>query len=218
MHTGRTTRTFARLAAALLFGAAACRAEAPGAGADRPADAPGSRIEAPVPPAGVVDSIRPIAEEIRRFQAELGPEPERLEGLPSRDALVARFVEAVEAADTAALTSLPLDAAEFGYLYYPHTRFTAPPYELAPSLLWFQIQNEQSRGTTRLLRRFAGSPIGYLGYRCEAEPRQEGPNRVWDECVVLLRGEIEDTVALRLFGTVLERGGAYRLVSLANDL
>jgi hypothetical protein len=201
---GWITLIRAWLAAALLVGAAACRAGAK-------EGAPTSRVE-------VEDSIRPIAEEIRRFQAELGSDPLRLSGLPTRDALVARFVESVERADTAGLIALPLTAAEFGFLYYPHTRFTAPPYELAPDLLWLQIQNSQSRSATRLLRRFSGSPIGYLGYGCEENPRVEGPNRLWEQCLVRLRGETGDTVSLRLFGSVLERDGAFRFVSVSSDL
>jgi hypothetical protein len=168
--------------------------------------------------AGVVDSIFPIEEEIRRFRAEAGPDPRELLGADSREALIDRFIAAVERADTSALRRLPLNAEEFIYLYYPHTRVTASPYELSPSLLWFQIQNEQSRGLTRLLARFAGAPLRALGHHCEPEPRTEGPNRVWEKCVVLLRGEVGDTLGLRLFGTVLERDGAFRLVSLSNDL
>jgi hypothetical protein len=217
MTAGRITTKCANknvwLAAALLVGAAACQADAPAGEDETPVEVP-----AAAPVGGVVDSIRPIAEEIRRFQAEFGPDPGPLTGLHSRDALVARFVEVVEKADTAGLIALPLTAAEFGYLYYPYTRYTAPPYELAPNLLWFQTQNSQSRSATRLLRRFAGAPLGYLGYRCEPEPRSEGPNRVWEECRVLLRAEAGDTVPLRLFGTVLERDGAFRFVSLTNDL
>jgi hypothetical protein len=211
MKEGSITK-LTRLAAALLVGAAACRADVP---EDR---VPAVETPAPAEAGLVVDSVRPIAEEIRRFQGEFGPDPVRLEGLPTRDALVERFVTALESADTAALVALPLTAAEFGFLYYPHTRFTAPPHELAPALLWFQTQNSQSRGATRLLRRFAGAPIDYVGYYCELTPQLEGPNRVWDDCLVRLRGQAGDTVALRLFGSVIERDGAFRLVSLSNDL
>lgn len=165
----------------------------------------------------VVDSIVPIPEEIRRFRADVGPGPAALAGAPTRDALVAEFVRAVEAADTAALRALPLTGPEFIDLYYPFTRFVAKPYELAPDLFWFQIQNEQSRGLFRLLDRYAGQPLGSVGYRCE-EPRVEGPNQVWDACVLRLLGAAGDTVSVRMFGTVLERDGAFRLVSLANDL
>jgi hypothetical protein len=167
----------------------------------------------------VVDSIFPIDEEIRRFQATVVDTPAALRGgAPDRDALVERFVAAVEATDTAALPDLVIDRAEFGFLYYPHTRFTAAPYELSPSLLWFQIQNQQSRGLTRLFRRMGGRPLGYRGYRCEDDARLEGPNRVWEACRLLLAGLDGDTVEVRLFGSIVARDGVFKFVSLSNEL
>ena len=52
------------------------------------------------------------------------------------------------------------------------------------------------------------------GYRCEAEPRVEGGNRIWEQCVVTL-GDGGD---VRLFGSIIERQGRFRLMSLANRL
>ena len=166
----------------------------------------------------VVDSIRPIEEELRRFRAAIpGEPPSALSGgAPSRDALVERFVSAVEAADTAAFRSMLLTRAEFAWLYYPHTRFTAPPYELAPDLLWFQIQNGTSRGFGRLLDRMGGRTVHSDGYACPLAPRLEGPNRIWEDCAVRLRptgGEARD---LRLFGAIVERAGVYKFVSYSN--
>jgi hypothetical protein len=194
--------------------AATCGGEAGTAGTA------GTAAEAGAPATGrVVDSVFPIAEEIRRFQATLADTPVALsEGAPTLDLLVERFLGAVERADTAALRPLVLSRAEFGVLYYPHTRFTERPYELSPSLLWFQVQNGQSRGLTRLFQRLAGRDLRRHGYRCEDEPRAEGPNRVWEECRVVLEGAGADTASLRLFGTVLERDGVFKFVSLANEL
>lgn len=170
------------------------------------------------PPAAVVDSIFPIEEEIRRFREGL-PEVTTLSGgAPDRDALVAEFVRAVEAADTAALAPLVLDRAEFGWLYYPHTMYTEPPYELSPALLWFQMQNLSSRSLTRLFRRYAGQPLHARGYACEEEPRVEGPNRVWNECRLRLEAPGSEPVELRLFGSVVERDGTYKFVSYASEL
>jgi hypothetical protein len=175
--------------------------------------------ERPPETATVVDSILPIEEEVRRFQATIPEAPAALSGgAESLDALVDRFVRAVEAADTAAMAPLVLTRAEFGYLYYPHTRFTRDPYQLSPSLLWFQIENGQSRGLTRLFQRFWGRPMGALGHRCEERPRQDEKNREWEECRLLLAGAAGDTVSMRLFGSVLQRGGVFKFVSLSNEL
>jgi hypothetical protein len=180
--------------------------------------------EAPEAPAAddtvrtVVDSIFPIEEALRRFRAALGEDaPAALSGgAASRDALVEGFVAAIEAADTAALRDLLLTPTEFAWLYYPHTRFTAPPYELAPALLWFQIENGTSRGVGRMLRRMGGRPAHVAGYECPGEALVEGPNRIWERCVARLTPPDGAARDFQLFGSILERDGIFKFVSYTN--
>jgi hypothetical protein len=168
--------------------------------------------------AGIVDSIFPIWEEVRRFRAVLGPEPPGLSGgARSRDALVDRFVAAVIAADTSAFAEMLLSRDEFGWLYYPYTRFTSPPYELPPALVWFQIENGSSSGLGRLLRRVAGRPLNAFGHHCPTEPLVEGPNRLWEGCTVRVDPPNGDRADAHYFGTIIERGGVFKFVSYTND-
>ena len=169
-------------------------------------------------PRGVVDSIFPVEEEIRRFREGLAEVGAFSGGARSRDQLVERFVAAVERADPSALGPLVLDRSEFGWLYYPHTAHARPPYRLSPGLLWFQMQNRSSRSLTRLFRRLAGSPLHVTGYRCEEEPRREGPQRVWDECRLILDPPGGAPYEIRLFGGIVERDGTVKFVSYASDL
>ncbi len=165
----------------------------------------------------IVDSILPIEEELRRFRETVAEQPASLAGgAPSRDALVEGFLAALEAADTAAFRDMLLTRSEFAWLYYPHTRFAAPPYELPPGLLWFQIENGTSRGFGRMLDRMGGRPVHAEGYTCPSDALVEGPNRTWESCVVHLSpagGEARD---LRLFGSILERDGVFKFVSYTN--
>src|SRR5690606_41184880 len=79
-----------------------------------------------VPVAQSPDADTTIAETtlhaIEAFRATVnGPLPVRLTGAaPSMDELIARFVVAVEAADTAALIALTMTRGEFIALHYPH--------------------------------------------------------------------------------------------------
>jgi hypothetical protein len=199
---------FTALAAA--GSAAACATE--GAGTTPPA------AEQPVRQ-GVVDSIFPVDEAIRRFQATLPFAPTELENAAaSRDELVRCFVAALEAGDRDALVRLVLNRAEYGYLYYEHTRFTRDAYYLPPEILWEQMQNRSGRGLTRLLERIAGQPLGFRGYQCPADAVQEGPNTVWHECTVRYADRQGREVEARLFGTVVERDGRFKFVSYSNDL
>lgn len=184
----------------------------------RPGAAPEGAEAPPELPATVVDSIFPVEEEIRRFQASLPGEVTKLGGgEASRDALVVRFIGFLETADTLGLAGLTMTRGEFGHLYYPSSRYTYPPYRLSPELVWLQNQNQSSRGLTRLLRRYAGHSMGFVSYDCPEEAEVEGANRFWHQCTVrhLNQG---DTVSVRLFGSIWERDGRYKLVGFANEL
>ena len=47
---------------------------------------------------------------------------------------------------------------------------------------------------------------------------REGENTVYGPCVVRWRGKAGDTVAVRLFGQIVERGGRFKFLSYANKL
>ena len=195
------------------------------AGADTPtARPPAAPATATAPtaaaaPVGVVDSILPMPELLRRFRADLGADPGRLTGgASSRAALVRRFADAVAAEDTATLRELTVSRREFAYLVYPTHPLARPPYALPPALLWFQIGEGSQKGITRLLRRHGGRPLGIVGHACEAEPERQGENRVWARCTVRQVRGPGDTVTARLFGSVLARGGVFKFVGYANDL
>jgi len=202
---------------AMALGAAACADARTGDVPDD--DAETARAAAERTPTHV-DSILPIEEELRRFRATLDERPGSLGGRAAtdRDRLVLDFIEAVERQDTAALAGALLTRAEFAYLYYPYTKFTSPPWEMPPALVWFQITQNGGKGLARLLRTYAGRDLGYRGYRCEPQPRVEGPNRLWEGCTVELKGEDGVVVTKRLFGTILDRDGRFKFVSCANDL
>jgi hypothetical protein len=106
--------------------------------------------------------------------------------------------------------------AEFGWLYYPHTRFTSRPYELSPALVWFHLENATSKGMTRLLR-MAARPIAVHGHSCDAEPQAFGPGFLWSGCRVRFSHDGDD-FELALFGPTLERDGRFRFTTFANEL
>jgi hypothetical protein len=69
---------------------------------------------------------------------------------------------------------------------------------------------------SRALARFGGRSVRYLSQDCRrAEP--QGENRFW-ECTVRVESDGKEQPPQRLFGSILERDGRYKFVSLANDL
>ena len=205
-----------RLLALFALLLAACDQPSSRPATSHPANQPSSHPA--TQPSRIVDSIFPIEEEIRRFQAGLPPVTALSGGAPSRDELVHRFVTALEDADRSAFAPLMLDQSEFGYLYFPESRFTRKPYRTKPGLVWFQIQNASSKGIGRALTRLGGRPMGFRDYRCAAEPVVEGKNTLWEACTVSFRAAGTDSVrTMRLFGPILERDGVFKFMGYGND-
>ncbi|MEX2472594.1 MAG: hypothetical protein WEA34_10460 [Gemmatimonadota bacterium] len=197
--------------AAGLIPLVACRA-----GGEQPEGREGDTVAAS---GRVVDSIFPMEEQIRRFQATVADTPTTFRGgSASRDGLVEAFLSAVQARDADALAALTMDRAEYAFLYYPYSAFARPPYELPPEIHWLQVQNTQSRSLTRLFQQLDERTLDPRGYRCDGEPVASGPIRIWENCFVLVPGGTEDVVEQRLFGSVLEHDGRFKFLSLSNEL
>lgn len=160
-----------------------------------------------------VDSIFPPDEQLRRFRLGLEPADTLRHAAADRADLVARFRHALEHHDTLALRRLVLDRAEYGYLYYPGSRYTRPPLQQDPGIAWLLLQANSEKGIARVLRRFGGTPLPFATHQCGSEPEREGRNSLWTGCV-LGTGDS----ATRLFGSIIERDGRFKFVSYANDL
>ena len=203
-----------KLGSPILIGAVAALVAA---GCDRPAVA-GGRSPADKPAVGMkIDSILPPGEALRRFQAELTP-VSALEDAPrGRDALVMKFIKALERADTAALENLVLSKAEYGFLYFPTSVYSRKPYELHPDIAWLLNDQNGQKGSIRLLRRLGGHALQFGGYTC-GTPVSEQDNVFWRDCEVKYVDPASTRqVTRKLFGTIMERGDRYKFLSYAND-
>jgi hypothetical protein len=169
-------------------------------------------------PPAVVDSVFAPAEQLRRFREGLAVAGTLSGGATSREALVRRYVEALQSHDTSAIREMTLSRAEFAYLYYPGSRYTRPPMRQDPALVWFQIQQNSEKGIVRALRQYGGEEPGYHSHRCAPDPEVQNDARMWTDCVVVARFGEPDTTASRLFGTIMERRGVWKFVSYANRL
>ena len=178
---------------------------------------PGNAVQ-PVKEAAYVDSLLSRDEALRRFRADLQEEPSALSGgFPSREALVRELVHALEQSDTLALEPLVITRAEFAYLYYPSAPLSRPPYELPPSLMWFQLQESNRSAALVLLRQRGGAPLGFVWHECAHSERQ-GANLIWSACSLTRRMPDGSERRERLFGSIIERDGRYKFVGLSNEL
>jgi hypothetical protein len=82
---------------------------------------------------------------------------------------------------------------------------------------WLLLEQNSLKGQTRLLRYYGGRPLPLVDHACLGE-KLEGENRTYEQCTLRMRradGEHED---VRLFGSILERDGRYKILSLSNRL
>lgn len=197
----------AKLAVAAIALVAAC---------DRPSsDAGGGRSAlSDSPRAGVIDSILPPEEALRRFRAG-SDRVERFTGATSRDDLVERFIRAVAARNVTALDSLRVTRAEFAWLIYPELAMSQPPYRQPPDIAWLLLEAGSNSGASKMIRN--ADRFALLGYECPDAAEMEGRVGVTAGCVVRVReGTAEKT--LRLFGKVVQLDGRWKFLSLGNSL
>jgi hypothetical protein len=175
-----------------------------------------SHVSAVAAPAAVSDTTRyAIGRQLGAFRKGL-PAVDRIDGAPSRDSLIRRFVAAVQRNDRAALRRMTIGRAEFAYLYYPASPLSKRPYELDPDIMWMQVTMRSDRGLLRLLKSYGGR-FGYRSYACEEAPQQLGAVTLYDGCHV--RHELGGkTIDERLFGSIIEAGGQYKFVGFSNKL
>jgi hypothetical protein len=170
-------------------------------------------------PGYVVDSIRPIEEEVRRFKSTLQGAPvETLQhASTSREALVKRIVSDVARRDSVDLAAAAVTPREFIDLVYPSSPYTHPPYRESPAIVWMQIANPSNSGYLRLFRRLGGQAFEYESHTCRDSAEHQGKNTLWLDCTIRVLNPQHETTTQRWFGTIIERDGRYKVMSFRNQ-
>jgi hypothetical protein len=133
------------------------------------------------------------------------------------DSLARAIVTAARAGDDASLRRYALSAREFIDLVYPASPFAAPPAREAPGRVWMTIQNPSASGRNRLVGRLRGRALSYEGVACGAAPERQGANTIWTRCRVTLASARGQRASFELFGSIIERGGRFKVVSYRNQ-
>ena len=168
---------------------------------------------------GVVDSVLPIDEHLRRFRANLSERPDTLRHASSAiEALVHRWAAAVSQRDTVSLRRMSLDAAEFAWLYYPGSQLSKPPFESPPLLLWDRLQSSSESGARQVLTRFGGRRFDVLAVTCPPPNDTTSHSRVYSSCRVRVRLNTRTPIEDRLFGSIIEHDGRFKFLGYANRL
>jgi hypothetical protein len=177
-----------------------------------------SEMRAEDRPARRANVVLSREEALRRFQLALAPVAQLESPHTSPDSLMSAFVKALGDRDTAALASMAVSPAEFGYLYYPTSPQGLPPYDLEPALMWHLLWQRSEQGIRRVLARYGGQRLQLLSHDCGRQSSREGGNTVVGPCVLKLRDSEGHPLSLGFPSQVIERGGRYKILSYANKL
>jgi hypothetical protein len=60
-------------------------------------------------------------------------------------------------------------------------------------------------------------PLRYASHVCEGKPDRQGQNLIWTGCVVRLADQSGRLRRHRLFGSIIERKGQFKIVSYVNE-
>ena len=158
-----------------------------------------------------------VAADLDRFRATLPEVTTLSEASATPEALVRRVVTAAARRDTAALVRAWVSRAEWAWLYFPHSPFMRPPYEMPPEVQWHLSVQASEKGVHRLLRELGGTQLRIEDVAC-APPGDSTSrrNRVWGPCraAYSIGGA---TQSKRLVGAIFESGGGFKILSYAND-
>jgi hypothetical protein len=170
-------------------------------------------------PGYVVDSARPIPEEIRRFAERVGGDSVSsfAHASMSREALIRRVVRDVARADSSDLAAAAITPREFIDLVYPSSPYTHRPYEQPPDLVWMQIANPSGAGYRRLLGRLGGQAFAYISDACAGKPERQGANTLYLDCIIMVSDPSHRQIKQRWFGSIIERDGRFKILSYRNQ-
>lgn len=185
--------------------------------AEREAAKQAEHVREVVAAGGVVDSILPVAEALRRFRAPIPRTDTLLHASPSVQALVQRLAHSLQTRDTADLAAMIMTQAEFAWLFYEESPLSKPPYEAPPGLLYGQLLSASDKGARELLERFGGSAVRVSALSCP-DPETEGRNQLYKRCTATFSAPGKKTLTGNLFGTIIARDGRFKLLSYANRI
>ncbi len=167
--------------------------------------------------AATIDSIIPLEESLRRFRVGLAVTTSLQHAMPSRDSLVGALLASIARNDSVALGNMTVNRAEYAYLYYPTSVYARKPYQLAPDIAWMLNAQNNDKGLTRLLARYGGRVLTPKRYECRTLTT-ETANRHARDCSVTFTDQSNGKVLTqRLFGSIMERDGKFKVLSFAND-
>lgn len=135
----------------------------------------------------------------------------------SPEDLARAVLQAVEHRDPARLRELAIDEAEFRHVVWPELPAARPERNLSAEFVWNGLRHKSEATLRRMMEEHGGHAYGFVGVRFTGGTTQYGSYLVHRAAAVEVRGADGSMQTLRLFGSVLERYGSFKVFSYVVD-
>jgi hypothetical protein len=136
---------------------------------------------------------------------------------PSLEALAGSVLEAFEQRDAARLRALAITEQEFRDVVYPELPASKPERNLSVEFVWNDLQVKSDAALTASLREHGGRPLTLVGVRFAGDTSQYRSFLVRREAVLTVSDGKSGTETIRLFASIFEQDGRYKVFSYVVD-
>ena len=136
---------------------------------------------------------------------------------PSAAALVEDVLTALEKRDAAGLRELALDEAEFRDAIWPELPAARPERNLTADYVWREQRTKSEAGLQAVLADYGGRPLKLVRLEVRGATTQHRTFLVRRDPAVVVRGMGDAEQTLRLFGSIVERDGGFKIFSYNVD-
>jgi hypothetical protein len=123
----------------------------------------------------------------------------------------------VERRDTTTLQGLALSEGEFREQVWPELPAARPERNLPFSYVWGDLHQKSDLSLARTLARHGGRRYSLMSVRMEGDTTRYPSYTVSRETVLRARDETGTEVDLRLFGSIIQKDGGWKVFSYVVD-
>lgn len=141
--------------------------------------------------------------------------PRLSDGAGSLDALTEAFAAAVVAQDTAAMHALRVTEREHTELLWPE--FPASRNNYSAEFAWENLDRSSVKDAARIAADAGGAPRQVIGTECRRGIAEYETFRIHGDCWVVWETPDGGRDTVKLFGSVVEMDGRYKVVGIIED-
>lgn len=136
---------------------------------------------------------------------------------PTPEEAARRALDLIAAGDREALLAISLSETEFREVVYPELPASRPERNTSADFVWRGLHRKSRNSLAFTLDRYAGQRLELVAVDFLGETTDYGSYRVHRKAALTVRRPDGAETVVRLFGSMIERAGHYRIFSFVTD-